>query len=63
MMSHGRRDRANSTTCGVRSPEESRVPRETVMYPGMPEFLPNSGLPHVLQKTRVTLFPLSAGIE
>ena len=53
----------NTTTCGTRSSGESSVPRDTVMNPVMPVFLPNSGLPHLLQKIRVTVFPLSDEIE
>jgi hypothetical protein len=53
------RVRAKIATAGVSTSGASSVPSVTVKNPGIPEFEPNSGLPHLPQKSRVTVFPAS----
>jgi hypothetical protein len=53
----------NIATCGIKWSDASSVPIVTVIKPGIPEFFPKSGLPQVLQKIRVTVFPASLGRE
>ena len=56
-LSQERLERVKIATFGARSSEFSSVPTETVTWPGIPVFFPKSGLPHVLQNIRVTVFP------
>jgi hypothetical protein len=46
--------------CGSNQLVSSMVPTVTFMKPGRAEFSPNSRLPHVGQKWRVLMLPLSA---
>ena len=52
MASQPRRALANTATCGISACELSSVPTQTVIRPGMPVFIPNSGLPQARRSRR-----------